>query len=443
MKSLFSVICTVLFAYSSFAQAIAVGGGNGATVQWDGTSWSTGSQPTSANTGIWTNGSNAGTIQLAGSNLNGGPCVDGSLSAVNGFKCGEIGSFTNGKNGGVINISAGRIKIYGDYSITNTFTLQLSNNAIFEITGDITLSNNADFQFGANCDGCKLIANRFSADNGTTLNVTGGGAVDIATDFLVGTGATVTIDGSSEMTVGGDFTVGGGTVNVVGCDPDCDGQLTIGGTVSDGGSITGGGTVIILTDPNYTCPIGTTCLDGQGYPLPITLKEFSAKVVNNRVFLKWSTLSEENFDYFEVQRVTSDGVFSVLCTQQGNGWSTEERNYTWTDENPNFGLNYYRLESVDYNGYRETFPSIVALYEPQDWNLKFGPNPVNANTPLFLINGRGESFSLKIVSIDGSVIFETDKVDSEILLPEDINPGVYIALFNLNGLLKTQRLIVK
>ena len=85
--------------------------------------------------------------------------------------------------------------------------------------------------------------------------------------------------------------------------------------------------------------------------LPVTLIQFNATGVNNTVQLTWQTATETNNKYFAVQR-SSDGItFSTVGTVSSFGNSTLQHQYSFTDNSPVRGTNYYRLRQVDNNGY--------------------------------------------------------------------------------------------
>ena len=85
--------------------------------------------------------------------------------------------------------------------------------------------------------------------------------------------------------------------------------------------------------------------------LPVTLIQFDATGVNNTVQLTWQTATETNNKYFAVQR-SSDGItFSTVGTVSSFGNSTLQHQYSFTDNSPVRGTNYYRLRQVDNNGY--------------------------------------------------------------------------------------------
>jgi hypothetical protein len=114
-------------------------------------------------------------------------------------------------------------------------------------------------------------------------------------------------------------------------------------------------------------PIGSWIND-QGcipsaFQLPIQLVDFTGSRVGNTIVLKWQTASEENNAYLEIER-SKDGVQFVAMKQiKGHGTTSEPRFYTWTDEHPLPGINYYRLKQVDVDGKTEYYRVLVLEFK--------------------------------------------------------------------------------
>ncbi len=293
--------------------------------------------------------------------------------------------------------------IYGDLTMANK-SMDLVINGALIITGNFNCNN----KLNLDADGVLVIFGNFNK-TGSDGDFTGSGEV-YATNYT----------GNASAFVPGPAS--GGTEQDITTDLAAD-NTACGGCLAD-----------ILAFYNNN---GAT-------PLPITLKNFGAQPFNSTIGLNWTTLTEENFDFFEIQRAAAaDGIFSVIATVEGNGFSKEEINYSWSDENPRIGLNYYRLESVDYDGYRETFPSVALIYEPQNRQVSITPNPVALNSQIKLNNTFGESFSMKVLSLDGSAVLDFEGEANMISLPASLKSGIYLAVFEVNGLKKTQKLIIR
>ena len=86
------------------------------------------------------------------------------------------------------------------------------------------------------------------------------------------------------------------------------------------------------------------------FALPVEIINFNAKSDNNYIDLTWLTASENNNDYFTIER-SIDGInFELLANINGAGNSNTLLNYNYIDKNPSEGLNYYRLKQTDFNG---------------------------------------------------------------------------------------------
>ncbi len=108
--------------------------------------------------------------------------------------------------------------------------------------------------------------------------------------------------------------------------------------------------------------------------LPVELIAFSAKIVREDVLLSWTTASEKNNDYFEVERSADGRTFKYLETIKGAGTTTLARHYQTNDHNPINGINYYRLKQVDFDG-TTTYSDIVTV-EIKSEKIELFPNPV-------------------------------------------------------------------
>ncbi|HTI07456.1 MAG TPA: T9SS type A sorting domain-containing protein [Puia sp.] len=86
-------------------------------------------------------------------------------------------------------------------------------------------------------------------------------------------------------------------------------------------------------------------------PLPVKLLFFNAVANNNSVELRWATASEDNSDYFDVQRSLNGTAWESLTEIKAAGNSTNTLNYNTTDRaNGITGDVDYRLRQVDLDG---------------------------------------------------------------------------------------------
>ncbi|MFM7023396.1 MAG: hypothetical protein ACKOXB_10485 [Flavobacteriales bacterium] len=90
--------------------------------------------------------------------------------------------------------------------------------------------------------------------------------------------------------------------------------------------------------------------------LPVELVAFDVRKQDGKTVLSWSTASEINNDYFSVQR-SSDGTnWLQIGTVSGAGNSNALLNYSFADELPGEGVNYYKIVQVDFDGASSASP---------------------------------------------------------------------------------------
>lgn len=109
----------------------------------------------------------------------------------------------------------------------------------------------------------------------------------------------------------------------------------------------------LLITPNFTSAYGMVFDDfalTKQITLPVELLGFEAYAEADRVEVAWSTASETDNAYFEVQRSTDLAQWRVVGTVPGAGNSQQVLHYAIADQAPVMGLSYYRLRQVDTDG---------------------------------------------------------------------------------------------
>jgi len=85
--------------------------------------------------------------------------------------------------------------------------------------------------------------------------------------------------------------------------------------------------------------------------LPVELTSFTAIAGDGQVTLKWTTASELNNDTFLLERSIDGDNFVLFAEIKGQGSTSQETNYIYTDESVYNGFTYYyRLADRDYSG---------------------------------------------------------------------------------------------
>lgn len=185
------------------------------------------------------------------------------------------------------------------------------------------------------------------------------------------------------------------------------------------------------------CAIAGGC---DGNPLPITLSKFEGTNNNSSILLSFSTLSEQNFDYFSVERSAYAKNYFEIGRVKGAGWSHERKDYEFIDENPLPGLNYYRLKSVDYDGYTEYF-SPISVYNK---NCQVQVITVIEDKNL-IVNSSIEA-TVDLVNLAGLKVFTGQIMPgaNEFSLPPSVDKGLYaLTIQSGQNVVKRTRVYVK
>ena len=93
----------------------------------------------------------------------------------------------------------------------------------------------------------------------------------------------------------------------------------------------------------------------NGNILPVELSEFLVAPQQDHVHISWKTETESNNDHFDVER-SEDGIdWKIIQTVKGAGNSQTPLSYQIKDNQPLWGVSYYRLSQTDFNGHKKTF----------------------------------------------------------------------------------------
>jgi hypothetical protein len=94
-------------------------------------------------------------------------------------------------------------------------------------------------------------------------------------------------------------------------------------------------------------------------PLPVELLYFEGTAHSTYNNLKWATASEQNSNYFGIERSIDGETWREIATKQSTGNSTEKINYYHSDNIDQFTIHYYRLVQYDIDGKFEIFGPIA------------------------------------------------------------------------------------
>ena len=197
---------------------------------------------------------------------------------------------------------------------------------------------------------------------------------------------------------------------------------------------------------------------GGGNALPIELINFEAKLNGDKVELIWATASEENNEYFTIERSDDGIIFEEILQVDGAGISNNRIEYFDIDYEPLTGVSYYRLKQTDTDG-KFTYSAIVIvdyagtnLFGAADAAIKIWPNP-NEGTHLNIeMSGYEPNNEVVFIVRDilgkeyysKGIITDTEgNIRSSIGLHDSLPIGIYVITGSDQNHLYTSKLIVK
>lgn len=174
--------------------------------------------------------------------------------------------------------------------------------------------------------------------------------------------------------------------------------------------------------------------------LPVELLNFTAEKEGNVSQLKWETASEENNNYFNVERLNANGEFEVIGQVAGHGSTSMYSYYAFVDESPLSGVNYYRLAQVDYNG-NLSHSEIRAVTFDEERSFSTQVNYAFAQLEYSQSGANGPT-QISVFSSDGKLVSETKSESPKGELPCPETDGIYFVVFTNAEGSSTHKLII-
>ncbi len=168
-------------------------------------------------------------------------------------------------------------------------------------------------------------------------------------------------------------------------------------------------------------------------PLPVSLLDFTGKYLidAHQNVLQWTTVKEINSADFTVEKSIDGNTFNSLGTINAAGNSEQTRHYSFTDDSPIHGINYYRLKQTDVDG-KYTYSKVISIYVDRPDAISIYPNPVKDelnvrssgmnNADITIYNALGQEVK-RFSKLNGSQINIHTK---------DLSNGLYYIILN-NG----------
>jgi hypothetical protein len=185
------------------------------------------------------------------------------------------------------------------------------------------------------------------------------------------------------------------------------------------------GTIDLLPGPGVLSVTNAIPGGGNGFlfklnagsPLPVEWGSIEALPASNIVEINWTTLSEINNDYFEIERSLDGLLWTVIGRETGHGNSNFAVNYTHKDSSPVQGLLYYRIRQIDFNGHSELSEVVAVRYHDKDTETINITILQDAHAVLLWSAQFLESVSVELFTPDGRLL----QKKQQLTLPAEID----------------------
>ena len=179
--------------------------------------------------------------------------------------------------------------------------------------------------------------------------------------------------------------------------------------------------------------------------LPINLRLFDAvKLAGQKTRLTWETSSELNGDYFMVERSSDASSFTSVGKISATNTNLPSA-YTFLDEKPLNGKNYYRLNQVDKNG-SHLFSNILLVDYNRSGN-SFTIVPVPGKNQFNIIKPASQIFNnamLTLRNASGHTVMKHSLLNQtmQAINTSSIARGIYFATINNGKDVSTKKVII-
>lgn len=168
---------------------------------------------------------------------------------------------------------------------------------------------------------------------------------------------------------------------------------------------------------NFTC---TQTNNTPSNPLPVSFLSFSGQVRDQTTIrLSWETAWEENNKHFSIQKSKDGKNFVEIDQVLGARNSTEGAVYSFLDQNPYAGENYYRLKQVDFDE-DFSFSNIIAVSFKKERDWKVYPTLFSSFVRVEYTGDWSPSSTVYIHDLYGRMVhqyaWEDNQMEHEILL---------------------------
>ena len=197
------------------------------------------------------------------------------------------------------------------------------------------------------------------------------------------------------------------------------------------------------------------CFSGGLNSVPVELTSFNALLNGKDVILNWTTASQLNNKGFEIERKSRNGNYQSISFINGDGTTTEQKSYSYTDKELKEGDYSYRLKQIDFDGTVHFSNELnVSVKIPTEFNISRNyPNPFNPTTTINFALPQKQMVKLVVYDILGKEIktlVNSEKEAGNYKVQWNgtndnglaVSTGIYIYKISIGNFIKEKKMIL-
>jgi hypothetical protein len=177
--------------------------------------------------------------------------------------------------------------------------------------------------------------------------------------------------------------------------------------------------------------------------LPISIQQFEGVKQEDNVKLSWVTLTEKNSTYFEIQRSSNGQDFEPIGELASVSNSTTQQAYSYFDQDPRPGINFYRLVEHDAGGSTIMSKTVEVVMDLEELLVMIGNGDISlswgnefsteSSVRIRVISSTGQMISDQTVSNNGSYKINTG----------NLSRGIYIVVVEGSKAVYKSRFVIE
>ncbi len=170
---------------------------------------------------------------------------------------------------------------------------------------------------------------------------------------------------------------------------------------------------------------------------PVTLLNFTVQRIKKINKISWNTSQEINSKSFVIERSNDGRSFSTIGQVAAIGNSNSTLQYSFTDNAPSKGINYYRLKQLDFDNTAK-YSAVRNVRNEGTVDITIYPNPVKDILKVDITSDKTDKANISITDISGKLVYSknsfdiTEGLNNPGINTSDLKAGTYIIKIQLS-----------